>query len=308
MIKGMLLSRRYYTEYGKKIFDTRFKSLMDRVAVGLVGPGSECLGFDDEYSRDHDWGPGFCLWLTSDDFQQYGEAFQDCYDSLSKRFNGFGPRMVSIGEAGRQGPMMITDFYMRYTGLTTPPRTLEQWDIPSQKMVLCTNGEVFSDPLGVFSKWRNTLLQFYPENLRLKKIADRCMHAGQAGQYNWQRGILRQDPFLITTAKINFCTEIIKLIFLLNKRYAPYYKWLLKGVRQLPVLGRELTPSIEKLLMENEVSTHQDIITHICKKTIETMQDQGITDTGQLFLIDHVPSILGRITDSDYRKTLWGGK
>ena len=61
--------------------------------------------------------------------------------------------------------------------------------------------------------------------------------------------------------------------------------------------------------MEGEVGTQQDIITHICKKkTIETMQDQGITDTGQLFLTDHVPSVLGRITDSDYRKTLWGGK
>ena len=308
MAKGLELSKKYYTDYGRQIFENRFKSIMERVAVGLVGPGSECLGFDDEHSRDHDWGPGFCLWLTLEDFQQYGEEFQDCYDSLSKTFNGFGPRKVSQGETDREGPMVIRNFYRRYTGLTQPPQTLEQWNIPSQNMVLCTNGEIFFDPLGIFSKWRNTLLEFYPEDLRLKKISDCCMHAGQAGQYNWQRGILRDDPFSISTAKIKFSTEILKMIFLLNKHYAPYYKWLSKGAEQLPVLGTELSPYIKKFLMNDERDDQQKIITHICRRIVETLQSQDITDSNELFLIDHVPSILSSITDSDYRKNLWGGK
>lgn len=308
MTKGLELSKKYYTDYAKQIFDNRFESIMERVAVGLAGPGSECLGFDDEHSRDHDWGPCFCLWLTLEDFQQYGEEFQDCYDSLSKTFNGFGPRKVSQGETGREGPMVIEDFYRRYTGLHQPPKTLKEWNIPSENMVLCTNGEIFFDPLGIFTQWRNSLLKFYPEDLRLKKIADCCMHAGQAGQYNWQRGILRGDPFSIFTAKINFCTEILKMIFLLNKQYAPYYKWLFKGAEQLPVLGTELSPHIKKFLMNTERDDQQEIITQICTRVVAALQDQNITDSDQLFLIDHVPSILSRITDSDYRKNLWGGK
>ncbi|MDA3791128.1 MAG: DUF4037 domain-containing protein [Desulfobacula sp.] len=38
-------------------------------------------------------------------------------------------------------------------------------DIPSNNLSICTNGKVFSDPLGEFSDWRNRLLQFYPENV-----------------------------------------------------------------------------------------------------------------------------------------------
>lgn len=314
-MKGLPLSEEYYIECGKMVFETRFKSLMERVAVGLVGPGSECLGFDDEHSRDHDWGPGFCLWLTSQDFQRYGKEFQDCYNALPKTFNGFGPRIMSSGETGRVGPMEIKDFYLRYTGLSKPPQTLSEWDIPSPNMSLCTNGQIFSDSLKEFSSWRKTLLQFYPEDLRLKKIADCCMHAGQSGQYNWQRGILRKDPFVITTAKNKFCTEIINLVYLLNKTYAPYFKWLFVGVKQLPVLGKELSPYIGKLLGINDELTEkqdwksqQDIVSLICERIINELQNQDITDAGEVFLIDHVPLILNRITDLKFKHHLWGGR
>ncbi len=71
----------------------------------------------------------------------------------------------------------------------------------------------------------------------LEKIADCCMHAGQSGQYNWQRGILRSDPFVTSTAKVTFCTEIMRMVYLLNRVYAPYYKWLMAGFKTLPILS-----------------------------------------------------------------------
>lgn len=62
-MKGMDLSRAYCERYAASLFAGGLEGLRQRCALGLVGPGSECLGFDDEISRDHDFGPGFCIWL-----------------------------------------------------------------------------------------------------------------------------------------------------------------------------------------------------------------------------------------------------
>ena len=52
-MKGLELSRAYYEEYGKPMIDTQLAQYKPYLAAGLVGEGSECLGFDDELSTDH---------------------------------------------------------------------------------------------------------------------------------------------------------------------------------------------------------------------------------------------------------------
>lgn len=50
----------------------QFPEIAEKAAAGLVGYGSECLGFDDEISRDHDYGPSFCIWLPREIYGEYG--------------------------------------------------------------------------------------------------------------------------------------------------------------------------------------------------------------------------------------------
>ena len=54
-MKGLELSREYYEKFGKPMLTENFPELLDKIAVGLCGSGSECFGFDDELSRDHDF-------------------------------------------------------------------------------------------------------------------------------------------------------------------------------------------------------------------------------------------------------------
>ena len=71
-MKGIEISRAFYEEYGKPMIEKEFSEYADRIAVGLVGHGSECFGFDDEISCDHDFEPGFCLWLRDEDEKSIG--------------------------------------------------------------------------------------------------------------------------------------------------------------------------------------------------------------------------------------------
>ena len=59
MRKGLELARAYYEQYGRPMLEKEFPDVLDRIAAGLCGHGSECFGYDDAVSRDHDFEPGF---------------------------------------------------------------------------------------------------------------------------------------------------------------------------------------------------------------------------------------------------------
>ena len=71
-MKGLELCKSYYENIGKPELFRIFPEVMGRAAAGLSGQGSDCLGLDDEFSRDHDFGPGFILWLTDADYEKFG--------------------------------------------------------------------------------------------------------------------------------------------------------------------------------------------------------------------------------------------
>ena len=76
-MNGLELAQKYYEECGEEVLKKSFPELFSRIAVGLAGEGSECFGFDDEISRDHDWGAAFCIWLDRADYEKYGAAVQE---------------------------------------------------------------------------------------------------------------------------------------------------------------------------------------------------------------------------------------
>jgi len=306
-LKGLALAERYFTSYGLQLLN-HVPEVSDRVAAGLVGLGSECLGFDDEFSRDHDWGPGFCLWLTRVDYERFGRRLKDAYDALPKEFEGAVRQTSEWGE-GRVGVFETGQFYRRLIGRPDPPRTLHDWlRLQEANLSTATAGKVFCDPLGEFSGIRQTLLGFYPDDVRLVKIAARCMVVGQSGQYNFPRSFQRRQQFALQYAETKFCADVMSLVHLLNRRYAPYYKWLLQSTGELPLSGAFFVEQISALVLTNDHEEKITIIDAMCAVVIELLRTEGLSDSNSRFLVDHGPVVHERIVDPALRSMhVWIG-
>ena len=104
-MKGLALSKKYYEEYGRTMISETVPELTDRAAVGLAGDGSQCFGFDDEISLDHDYGPGFCMWISRETYDKIGTFLQEEYNKLPKTFRGITRKDMENGK-GRVGQGM----------------------------------------------------------------------------------------------------------------------------------------------------------------------------------------------------------
>ena len=300
-MNGLLLSEKYYREWGAKMITDKYSGYQKRIAVGLVGEGTDCYGFDDEISKDHDWGPGFCLWLTSADYEKIGKDLQYDYDAMPSEFMGY-KRITTPFGTERVGVQKIDSFFIRHIGLPHAPEIAMKWiNLPEERLSVCTNGMVFKDQLGEFSRIRNDLLAFYPEDIRLLKLAIRCRSCAQAGQYNYPRTMRRGDQVAARFAENQFCTDIISLVFLLNRRYTPFYKWRHRAVRDIPILGQFIYRKIIDLMESYDVSTKISLIEEICAAVIVELQHQDLSTASGDFLLDHALSIQQFIQSSAIR-------
>lgn len=308
-MRGLILAEEYYRTVGKKMITAKFAAYQDRIAAGLVGLGSECFGFDDALSRDHDWGPGFCLWMERDDFNRIGTSLQESYRSLPPLFMGFR-RSTSDWGAGRIGVMEIGDFYASFTGLPHAPTRMDNWlTIPEANLAACTNGKVFNDPLGTFTAIRKQFLAHYPEDVRLKKIAAKCMAVAQSGQYNYKRCFTRKAYYPARQALLTFCENALALVFLLHRQYMPFYKWACEAAKRLPTPGPEIAAAVDELNRDGQSLFRQDIVDDICHALIESIQQQNLSDAKSSFLLDHGPRVHARIQNQKLKQLdiWWGG-
>ncbi len=240
-MKGIELAQAFWEEYGKPMVENNFPQYAHRIAAGLAGHGSECFGFDDETSTDHDFDAGFCLWITDEDEREFGFKLFRAYSKLPREFKGIKLQKASALGSGSKGVHTISEFYSSYTGRNGAPETWQEWlYTPSHYFAEAVNGKVFTDSLGVFTKIRNEILHGMPEDVRLKKIASKAINMAQSGQYNFKRCLAHGDNAAAQLALSRFVEQAAEMVFLLNRAHAPYYKWLLRGAETLPVLGDQI--------------------------------------------------------------------
>lgn len=302
-MKGLEEARKFYEEAGAEMISRNFGDFENRIAVGLVGHGSECFGFDDQTSRDHDFETGFCLWLTKDDEEKIGFRLMRAYDKLVKSVNG--ERADRVVENGFQGVFVTGDFYRRYTGCDGAPKTWQDWLYTnSAYFAEATNGEVFRDDLGEFTKIRNEILHGMPEDVRIKKIGSCALKAAQSGQYNYARCLAHGEEGAAMLALFEFVTNAIELAFLLNRKHCPYYKWALRSMDGLDKFA-ELKQPLEYLLTADNDKAGQSVkkaivedISLALANEINAQFDLGVEGG---FLEPYAYAIQKRIKNSDIR-------
>ncbi|MDD6202733.1 MAG: DUF4125 family protein, partial [Lachnospiraceae bacterium] len=235
-ITGLTLCESYYETYGRKMIHEKFPEYEEQIAVGLVGEGSDCFGFDDEISRDHDFGPRFCMWLPDSVYEKIGEELQTEYENLPKEFMGFEKNPTIQGK-DRCRVYRIGEFYQQFLGISHAPQTVEEWRvIPEENLATAVNGKVFRDDLGEFTGIREQLLAYYPDTLWRAKLAEHVVKMGQLGQCNYERMCKRKEWVTAEIILGEYMKVTMETVYLLNRTYAPYYKWLHKGMNNLTIL------------------------------------------------------------------------
>ena len=309
-MKGLELSQKYYEAYGREMIERADPALFMRVSGGLCGEGSQCFGFDDQISQDHDFAPGFCVWLSDEDFSRYGRALRDAYDGLPNDFCGFSRKNVIAGE--RLGVMTSGGFYKRFTGNPEGPRSNLDWLMTPEAHLACAvNGRLFHDQNPAFSRTRERLLVFYPEDVRRKKIAARAAIMAQAGQYNLLRLIKREDKVAASLALARFTEASVSMVHLLNRRYTPFYKWGFYSMRTLPKLGGAVAPLLSALVQmpaligeKSAGALHEEafqLTEEICIHTAGELRAQALSRTRDSFLQSHAGEIMEGIRDPQLR-------
>ena len=305
-MNGLELSERFYLECGKPMLEEQFSDLLPHLAVGLFGSGSECFGFDDELSRDHDFEPGFMLLLPGEETVDRREAFrlERAYAKLPKEFLGFPRSAVAPVGGARHGVIRTAEFFTDKVGSPDGVLTVRQWlTVPEHALAEAVNGRMFFDGSGEVTRIRASLSR-YPEDIRRKKLAGNLLLMAQAGQYNYLRCLKHGETGAAQLAAAEFVKAAMHAAFLLNGTYEPYYKWSFRAMRALPKLSL-LAETLEVLLTtDNEPETAEskyDMIEDAASDVIDELTAQGLTKAICGDLEKHAYSVNDGIADGGIR-------
>lgn len=305
-MRGLELCEAFYREYGEPLFEKEFKEQLPHLAFGLVGSGSECYGYDDEISKDHDFEAGFCVFLPDEDVIDRRAAFllERAYSRLPREYRGIKRSLLSPVGGNRHGVLRLSDFLTEKLGACDGELNTEAWlSIPEHYLCEVTNGKLFRDDSRVFTALRARLSEM-PIDVRYKRLAGHLLLADQAGPYNYTRCLSHGEEGAAQLALFHFVQHMTASVFLLNGRYMPYYKWQLRALRSLPKLSSLAdvfdfllsTPNDKKTAAEKAGIVRDSVL-----MLINELRDAGISEEESAELSAHAYAVNAKIQDPSVR-------
>lgn len=289
-INGMDLCEQFFHEIAEPLLTRYFPEL--QYSAGLLGYGSDVLGFDDTVSTDHMWGPRFYLFLDSSDISQkdhillkFSEEFPCTYRGYSVNFsapdpNDHGVKHPVFITQGKVSPLIFIhtpeDFFDSYLGThrLDAISPVDWLTLSEHRLLALTAGKLFHDELNMEDKINK--IRCYPDDVRLFLIAS-----------NWSL-IAEEQAFVKRCSDVGdeigsilVCSRIserlMRLAFLYCRRYAPYSKWFGRAFSQLPI-SEAIKTSIREAVTAADIAAREFHLVQAQKQMADLHNTLNITE------------------------------
>lgn len=272
-IKGLELSQMFFEEAVKTLISNKFTNV--RFDAALIGTGSEILGLDDIVSSDHHWGPRIQIFLSDTDLITYKDELNLVFaENLPYSVRGYSTnwsepdptdgnnqflKAINTGPVNHRIEITSVNNYLS-DNLAISSLRLTDIDwllVPEQKLLEFTSGKVFHSGLGELENARNHL-SYYPENVWIFKLISEWDHIAEEVAFVGRTGSIGDDLGSRIEAT-RLVRHIIRLLFILNKRFIPYAKWLTASFKQLDG-ALELSSLLKQILNSDNWREREDLL------------------------------------------------
>lgn len=245
-MKGLELNELFFNEVVASILKSNFPDL--RYSAALIGWGSDVLGYDDAQSTDHNWGIRFQLFVSEEDLEKYRQPVNEVFDEmLPSEFRGHPTSFEIAVNEDQRGPALshkhnidvetVKGFFGRYLGCDPfgEIKAADWLTFSEHKLLGVTSGRVFCDGLGELEPIRQKFA-YYPKDVWLYmlaaqwiKIFEEQAFVGRCGDVGDELGSM-----LIAARQVK---NLMRLCFLIERKYAPYSKWFGTAFSRLDCAG-----------------------------------------------------------------------
>lgn len=281
-VTGVDISRDFVSEALLPRLESALGADLQRLAVAIVGTGSDVIGLDDEISQDHHWGPRANVMYLRNDAARIRPALESVLtDDMPKHYAGFRVH-VGIGNLTGICCCEVEGFFARFLGTDQlPQRELDWLALCEVDLFHVTGGVVLHDGPGELTR-RREALSYYPDNVWKKRVADWCMYVtGRDAPYNLHRVSKRGDE-LTCSIYFGLCLKrMMELCFAVNRRYAPYAKWLNRTFRDLPLAADALAACLDEAVAVSTWRKRVDLLIEANYVIADALADLGLTEPVQ---------------------------
>ncbi len=289
-IKGLELCEKFFNECAKPVIDKYFPDL--QYSAGLIGYGSDVLGYDDKVSRDHMWGPRFYLFLSGKDIDKKDEIFNKFAENLPYTYKGYsvnftepdpndnGVQHPKLLNKGKVNPLIFIQTFDKFlideigTSDLDNIAPLDWLAFSEHRLLSFVSGKLFADKLNI--KNQTDKIKFYPDTVKLYLIASQWNIIASEQAFVKRCGKVGDEiGSQIICARI--AERLMRLCFLYQDTYAPYSKWFGTAFSKLDI-DEKLKAKINAALKANDLTERENNLVEAQALVAELHNASGLTD------------------------------